>query len=76
MPFDIVAIQAQEVRIESVFRYANIFPRAIALLASGKIDVKPFISRTFGFADGVQAFEEAAKGHPRDVKIQIELAGA
>ena len=58
-----------------MFRYANIFPRAIALLASGKIDVKPFISRTFGFADGVQAFEEAAKGHPRDVKIQIEMAG-
>ncbi|MGK5067019.1 NAD(P)-dependent alcohol dehydrogenase [Janthinobacterium sp. RT4P48] len=76
VPFDIVAIQAKEVRIESVFRYANIFPRAIALLASGKIDVKPFISRTFGFAAGVQAFEEAAKGHPRDVKIQIELAGA
>ncbi|MNK86791.1 D-xylulose reductase [compost metagenome] len=75
VPFDIVAIQAKEVRIESVFRYANIFPRAIALLASGKIDVKPFISRTFGFADGVRAFEEAAQGHPRDVKIQIELAG-
>ena len=75
VPFDIVAIQAKEARIESVFRYANIFPRAIALLASGKIDVKPFISRTFDFADGVRAFEEAAKGHPRDVKIQIELTG-
>ena len=74
MPFDIVAIQAKEARIESVFRYANIFPRAIALLASGKIDVKPFISRTFDFTDGVRAFEEAAKGYPRDVKIQIELA--
>jgi D-xylulose reductase len=74
VPLDIVAIQAKEVRIESVFRYANIFPRAIALLASGQIDVKPFISRSFKFADGVLAFEEAAAGHPEDVKIQIELA--
>jgi len=74
VPLDIVAIQAKEVRIESVFRYANIFPRAIALLASGQIDVKPFISRSFKFADGVLAFEEAAAGHPQDVKIQIELA--
>jgi len=73
VPLDIVAIQAKEVRIESVFRYANIFPRAIALLASGQIDVKPFISRSFKFADGVLAFEEAAAGHPQDVKIQIEL---
>lgn len=74
VPLDIVAIQAKEVRIESVFRYANIFPRAIALLSSGQIDVKPFISRKFKFADGVRAFEEAAAGHPQDVKIQIELA--
>lgn len=71
--FDIVAIQAKEVRIESVFRYANIFPRALALIASGQVDVKPFISRTFAFEDGIQAFEEAAAGRASDVKIQIEF---
>ncbi|WP_038490158.1 NAD(P)-dependent alcohol dehydrogenase [Collimonas arenae] len=70
---DIVAIQAKEIRIESVFRYANIFPRALALIASGKINVKPFISRSFKFSDGVAAFEAAASGNPHDVKIQIEL---
>lgn len=73
VPLDVVALQAKEGRIESVFRYANIFPRALALIASGAIDVKPFISRTFPFAEGVRAFEEAASGHPRDVKIQIEM---
>lgn len=74
VPFDIVAIQAKEARIESVFRYANIFPRALALISSGKVDVKRFISRKFAFKDGVTAFEEAAKAHPSDVKIQIEVA--
>jgi D-xylulose reductase len=73
VPLDIVAIQAKEIRIESVFRYANIFPRALALISSGQIDVKPFISRTFPFEEGVQAFEAAAEGSPSDVKIQIEV---
>ena len=70
VPFDVVAIQAKEARIESVFRYANIFPRALALISSGKV----FISRKFAFKDGVKAFEEAAKARPTDVKIQIEVA--
>ncbi|EKS9795877.1 MULTISPECIES: NAD(P)-dependent alcohol dehydrogenase [Burkholderia] len=73
VPLDVVALQAKEGRIESVFRYANIFPRALALIASGAIDVKPFISRTFPFSEGVRAFEEAASGRPSDVKIQIEM---
>lgn len=70
---DVVAMQAKEVRLESVFRYANIFPRALALISSGMIDVNPFISRKFSFSQGVKAFEEAAAGHPEDVKIQIEM---
>lgn len=70
---DVVAMQAKEVRLESVFRYANIFPRALALISSGMIDVNPFISRKFAFSQGVKAFEEAAAGHPEDVKIQIEM---
>ncbi|CAD6513640.1 NAD(P)-dependent alcohol dehydrogenase [Paraburkholderia sabiae] len=73
VPLDVVALQIKEARVESVFRYANIFPRAIQLIASGRIDVKPFISRSFAFADGIKAFEEAASGKPTDVKVQIVL---
>jgi D-xylulose reductase len=70
---DVVSMQAKEVRFESVFRYANIFPRALALISSGMIDVKPFISRKFSFSEGLKAFEEAAAARPQDVKIQIEM---
>ncbi|MFP4894139.1 NAD(P)-dependent alcohol dehydrogenase [Paraburkholderia sp. EG304] len=70
---DVVAMQAKEIRLESVFRYANIFPRALALISSGMIDVDPFISRKFAFSEGIKAFEEAAAGRPEDVKIQIEM---
>lgn len=68
---DVVAAQIKEARIESVFRYANAYPRTIALLASGKIDVKPLISRTFAFEDAVEAFKFAAEARPDVVKTQI-----
>lgn len=73
--FDVVAIQAKEARIESVFRYANVYDRAVELLASGRIDVKPMITDTFPFEKGVEAFEFAANPPATSVKVQIEFAG-
>lgn len=70
---DIVAAQAREITIETVFRYANVYDRAIGLIAAGKIDLAPLISETFDFADSVAAFERAARGEPGDVKLQIRL---
>jgi len=69
--FDVVSAQIKEARIETVFRYANVYPRAIALLGSGKVDVKPLISRTYPFDQSVEAFEFAAQGSPEVVKVQI-----
>lgn len=71
VPIDIVAMQAKELRIESVFRYANQFPRALALLGSGKLNIKPLISKIYPFEQGITAFERAAGAEPGDVKIQI-----
>ncbi|GBQ09990.1 NAD(P)-dependent alcohol dehydrogenase [Swaminathania salitolerans] len=71
--FDIVAAQAREISIETVFRYAHVYDRAIALIASGSIDLKPLISATFPFREAVAAFERAAEGRPEDVKLQITL---
>lgn len=71
--FDVSAAAAKELRIETVFRYANVFDRALAMIASGKVDLKPLISETFAFADSVAAFERAAEGRPQDVKLQIKM---
>lgn len=73
VPFDIVSAQAKEIRMETVFRYANIYDRAINLIASGKVDLKPLISETFDFNDSVEAFDRAVEARPTDVKIQIRL---
>lgn len=69
--FDVVAAQAKEARIETIFRYANVYPKAVALLASGKVDLKPLISASFPFDQGIAAFERAAEGRPADIKLQI-----
>jgi D-xylulose reductase len=71
---DIVGLQAKEASIETVFRYAHVYPRALALMGSGKINLKPLISRTFDFQDSVNAFNFALKMPADCVKAQIQVA--
>ncbi|TRL40721.1 NAD(P)-dependent alcohol dehydrogenase [Rhizobium straminoryzae] len=73
--FDVPASIFKEARIETVFRYANNFDRAVNLIAAGKVDLKPLIAETFAFEDSIAAFERAAKGLPDDVKLQIRMPG-
>lgn len=73
VPLDIVLAQSKEIRMETVFRYANIYDRAINLIASGKVNLKPLISETFSFNDSVSAFDRAAEARPTDIKIQIKI---
>ena len=74
--FDIVGAQVKELRLETVFRYANVYDRAIGFIASGKVDLKPLISHTFDFADSIAGFDRAVEGRPRDIKLQIRMPGA
>ncbi|ODT59496.1 MULTISPECIES: NAD(P)-dependent alcohol dehydrogenase [Paracoccus] len=73
VPIDIVGLQARELRVETVFRYANMYDRAIALIAAGKVDLTPLISATLPFADSIAAFDRAVEARDTDVKIQIEM---
>lgn len=71
--YDVGAAMIREARVEHVFRYAHVFPRCIGMLSSGAIDVKPLITRTFGFDESVEAFEIAASAPKGEVKMQIVL---
>jgi D-xylulose reductase len=74
VPIDVALLQARGIRIETIFRYANAFDRAAALVSAGKIEVKRLISRTFKFDDAIAAYEYAAAGHPEVVKVMIDLS--
>lgn len=71
---NVPAAISKEVRIETVFRYANIFDRALQLIASGKVDLNPLITGTYAFDDSIMAFERAASARPEDVKLQILMS--
>jgi len=73
VPFDIATAQSRGVSLETVFRYANVYQKAIDLAASDAVDLSRFVSETFSFDDSVQAFERFLEGRPTDVKIQIAL---
>jgi D-xylulose reductase len=71
--YDAGAAMVREARVENIFRYAHVFPRCVGMIASGAIDLKPLLTRTFEFKDSVRAFEIAASAPAGDVKMQIEL---
>jgi len=71
--YDVAKAQVKEARVEHVFRYAHVFPRCIAMLSSGAIDVSPLITRTFPFSRSIEAFEYAAAAPKGEVKIQIDM---
>ena len=72
--YDVAAAMVKEARVEHVFRYAHVYPRAIALMGSGKLDVKPLITDTFRFHESVRAFDFAVNMPPTSVKAQIVVA--
>jgi D-xylulose reductase len=71
--YDVVAAQIKEARVEHVFRYAHVFPRCLALMGSGQLNVKPLITETYDFADSIAAFDYAKSPDPTSVKVQINL---
>lgn len=73
--YDVSTAAIKEPRVEYVFRYAHVYPRALALMGSGKIDVKPLITDKFDFSQSVEAFDFAVHMPPTSVKAQITVAG-
>ena len=71
--YDVLAAQVKEARVEHVFRYAHVYPQAVAMLASGKINADQLITDLYGFPDSVQAFDFARQMPPDTVKVQIDL---
>jgi D-xylulose reductase len=73
VPLDIAYAISKEARIYTVMRYANVYPRALALMGSGKIDLKPLITDTYSFRDSIKAFEYASDPRPTSIKVQIVM---
>lgn len=73
IPMDITEVQARETKFKNVFRYANVYQKALDMVAAGKINLKPFVSRTYHMERAKEALDRFTEGHPEDVKIQIKV---
>ncbi len=67
----IVNAAVREIDVRGVFRYANCYPAALSLIASGRIDVKPLITHRYTINESVQAFEMAESGQA--IKVMVNF---
>jgi len=67
----IVNAATREVDIRGVFRYANCYPTALAMIASGTIDVKKLITHHFKLEETIEAFETSRTGAGGAIKVMI-----
>lgn len=72
--FNFAKIMAKEIKIESVFRYRNIYPNAIAAISQKTIDVSGIITHEFEFEDIQSAFECAINNKNDVVKAVIKIS--
>lgn len=63
----------REIKLRPIFRYNNTFPTGVSLIASGKVDVKPLISRRFTLAEVPEAFEYVAENRATCVKAIVDI---
>lgn len=71
--YNFAQIMAKEAEIKSVFRYRNIYPKAIAAVASGAIDVTGIVTHEFDLTQIQEAFDEAVNNKTDLVKAVIRI---
>jgi len=71
--FNFSKIMAKEARIQSVFRYRNIYPIAVQALHQGIIDVSRIVTHEFDFEETAKAFDFVINNKQDVVKAVIKL---
>jgi L-iditol 2-dehydrogenase len=71
----VALIQQREIELTGTFRYANTFPTAIALAASGAVDLDGLVDARFPLEDASRALE-ANRADPALLKVMVDIAYA
>jgi L-iditol 2-dehydrogenase len=64
-------LQTHELELTGTFRYANTWPDAIALAASGRVNLDALVTGHYGLADAEQALTASTRD-PNSVKVIVQ----
>ena len=73
-PYPFVSAMAREIDIVTVFRYANVYPAAIALVAEGRVDVRSLITHRFPLERAEDALKLSDSRDDSVIKAMVEVA--
>ncbi|MGK5531030.1 NAD(P)-dependent alcohol dehydrogenase [Streptomyces sp. URMC 129] len=70
IPLPLAHVQNFEIQVTGTFRYANTWPTAIALAASGEVALEPLITHRYGLDETEQALTAPARD-PKAIKSLV-----
>lgn len=73
LELDIATLNAMEGTIYSVYRYRNLWPKAIAAVSSGLIPVKDIVSHEFDFKDCIEAIDYSLNHKDEVIKAVVKF---
>lgn len=73
VPIPAVRVVDKELDIMGIFRYANLFPYAIQLVSTGRIDVDGFVTHRYSLDNLKEALEVAYERRDGAVKVMIDI---
>jgi len=73
LELDVATLNAMEGTIYSVYRYRNLYPKAIAAVASGAIPVKKIVSHVYDFKDCIEAIDYSLNCKDAVIKSVIKM---
>ncbi len=73
IPLDIIGLVCKEAKIFSQFRYKNLYPKGIKLIADKSINVKEVVSDTCTLDDLPEMFEKSIKEKDKVIKAVVEM---
>ncbi|MBZ9750165.1 NAD(P)-dependent alcohol dehydrogenase [Deinococcus sp. HMF7604] len=70
---DIVSAASREVTLRGVFRYAGCYPAAVALAASGAVQLDALVTHRYAFEQTPEAFAFADQEKRASMKVMIDV---